>query len=735
VYDDPVHGGGWFRCGPCGFAGDGVDLAAFAWESSVPCAVLRLASEAGCFDAASSSDERIARHVRDHVRRRAEVEALWADARGDTDHSTADLARARARFGLGDSVNGSEEWADRGGHFVGASSRALVDAVFHREYRESLAEQVDRAKGKGGLGGDRTFRGEGWDRLLAIAFHDLPGRISGFLLVGRGAHPSKDWVFRPTMAASASKQGRLARVRGVEAGLAMYEAIRPGGHPEFGDAVFGLDDVELAVRLQMDHLRRDAAPLPVCASWGRVGSAVRTLESWSPFQGRPVVLWSAKPTASTYRQARLAGARVAPPDAVTPAVKLSGRGGASALRRMQEKAVPWEAAAERHAAGLDRGDCEELLLRLRLDKAGMAAFLAGCAPDNRSRFAEILGPRSGLDCVQVGSGYILRTPAGWVRQKTGELITDAPPRVDRVVHLPGAGRSFYQGVIPWKGEEIPFVAPKADFERGPLSWAYDHLVENGHGAPRVQRRWDQHAMAILTHLHAPAYESLTGRVGWDRDARAFDFPGFSIGRDSLAPEFLPGAGVPGRNLRPPSPLTAAEVAALSRRDDATVAFWAAAATILASAIAPAVGAPSPSVVLVGDGAQHAGMLAALALGCTVVEPGVAGPASAWVAAEEARWPVAYGPRIAPRDHLVGLPRPAVACASAFDAAILAVAGWQVVRGDGPAGRVAASLCGGDRIVPCYLAHLAARKYALPDGPSLAPAVPGRPGELACLRGR
>jgi hypothetical protein len=45
-------------------------------------------------------------------------------------------------------------------------------------------------------GGNRTVVGDGWGELLAIPLSDLPGRISGYLFIGRDGR-MEDIVFRP----------------------------------------------------------------------------------------------------------------------------------------------------------------------------------------------------------------------------------------------------------------------------------------------------------------------------------------------------------------------------------------------------------------------------------------------------------------------------------------------------------------------------------------------------------
>jgi hypothetical protein len=87
VLDDRVLGGEWVHCGPCGFAGDLIELAARAWGLEIPAAVVRL----GDLDllAEQSNAEQVDAYLYSHVRYRRRLDDFWQEAQRQITKPTA----------------------------------------------------------------------------------------------------------------------------------------------------------------------------------------------------------------------------------------------------------------------------------------------------------------------------------------------------------------------------------------------------------------------------------------------------------------------------------------------------------------------------------------------------------------------------------------------------------------------------------------------------------------------
>jgi hypothetical protein len=715
VYNDPVLRGEWYWCSGCGFAGDGVALVAAAGGITIEAAVLKLVVLGFALPEVLTSDEGLARAAA-RQRRRDTVLAFWDSCRSGVADDGA-LAPVRRRLGIPAGIWGKPEWRRRAGRFVGRTDHLAVDELFRPgtlAYRRSLGRQ-----GVSGSGWTPLFPGVGWGDLIVLAYHDVPGRIRGFLFVGREGRPGEDYVFKAI--------DRIHQDTQV-GGLAMLDTVLTP-HPEFADTAFVIDDPALAIRLQVRHLASAEVPLPIVTPWPG-----RKRDHWAPLPARTVVCWSAQgPPIAAAR--RCNGLVAEAPDRKALLGHAERARPIVSLRAMRESARPWADALELALASLPPGKAEELVLGLELSAAEVSGFLRACTGDTRARLSALFADAGRPRGVTVGRNMVIEAGGEWKVPKTGELVMDAVLRIESVVRS-RSGSMTYTGRIEYHGQQVPFSAPAAEVEKDTLGWVQRLVAARRLGEVVGTPRWSKHLLTIARQLEPPRTVEGVEVVGWDEGRNAFVLPRLVLAStgEVTEPDYVlpPGEPVPAAELTPPIGLTPGARTALAWGDEATELFWAVAACLMADVLAPALGLPRTSTALVGRGAWIVGGATAAAFGCLEVEvpDRFVTPTKKLLARlTRHRWPVMA--RRSYRDHraevngrlLAILPPGLVARTAPWPATgLLLGGGWNVVTSRAnhlSAGKVADH---GRDVIQNYLQDICARRLRLDPAGGLALAI-------------
>lgn len=426
-----------------------IELAAAAWQTS-PAAAVRRLQDAGALLADGRADAGVVdRYVRGHVLYRRRLEAFWRDARDYLVRSGSPvLAALRSRFRLVSDV-APDVWAEGPGRLFGGYPHVGVERLFCPS-----SVLGNRCVSRG-----RVFRGRGWGDVLVVAHHDLPGRLCGFLFVGRRGE-ADDRVYRavPPRARSGGP---------AEAGLACLWAVdRADG--SFGGHVVACDDVLLALRLHVRHFRTARTLLPLVACYD--GPGAQTRSAWSALAGRVPVLWGWRLTPALVCQAVAADGRLAvigpsepTPDRVDRFVRdVEPR---ALLRRVVAAARPWRDFLTGWAEQSDDDTVRDLACAL--ESYGLdTADLGRLGPRFARAVAGVGRPRQ----VRVGQ-YLVSEQDGqtWFVPLRGrraaahgrpQLLMNALLRIDgsSCRPTPSGGVAEYSGRLVYQGEEFRFTA-------------------------------------------------------------------------------------------------------------------------------------------------------------------------------------------------------------------------------------------------------------------------------------
>ncbi len=616
IYDDHVLGGQWASCRDCQFAGDLIELAAGAWQTDIPATLARL-EDHGVFPD-PLTDEGIAAYLQDHIGYRRRLGQFWEAARLRPMQATESIRNLLRHFGLLDAVQ-SPMWDLKAGRHIGAASRREIEELFAPSSfgdQERCNRNGQRSVRRGsGSGGRRIFSGCGWGDLLVLPYYDLPGRLCGFLFVGRNADPdSGDWVF---------KRANLGRsnlpVR--EAGVAMLSALDAGPDRHFGDEVFVFCDATVGLLLQSQWLRDSSRPLPVVLTHS--SPRERTLRLAEQLGDRKAICWGGG--TQSLVQAKQCGGMVSDYKISHREVqrRLNHRTPLMWLRAIKKDAVPWQVALRRELSALDLGSAEILLTRMEFTPEQMREFVAGCDSVLRARLEQCDPHRVSHRRIVVSGKSIVETAAGWMIDGTEERLCNAPVRIEEILTT-DAGDSYLRGVVPFPHGDAGFTVAKRQVDRrGLFPCVRDSLLEQDAVNFNFQQRWAKRSAFIAMEFHPPQYVKAADSLGWNASRRCFLFPTFSITfggdvRKNSLP-LLIDKKVPARHLHAPDNLSRRHLAMLSSVTPDVSLTWALAACILHNLIAPAMFRKSCGIVLDGDRAQMTGRTVARALGCAQVD--------------------------------------------------------------------------------------------------------------------
>jgi hypothetical protein len=598
----------WFYCHDCQFAGDMIELAAAVWKMN-PLNTLRKAQSIGIpLPRAVVMEGLVESYVEQRLNPRGRAKQFWDEARKFFMASESGSLRGLQHL-LGVQEHLTPAWLEHGSIFIGAASLDTARSLFRTSHRSDL------------------FKGKGWQDVLVIPFWDLPGRICGFLFVGRKGGVD-DMIYRAAPEFVQQTRGKCGRA--IEAGTTMAMAVlqQKQRHEVFGNTVFVMDDPVAALRLQIRYMRNTSIPMPLIATYDKKPYQTRCVWNWLPTDD--AVFWSPKQSTETLRQAKEADAKVSllGTKLHQDELRYRARTPESWFRQVKEKTIPWQVALQKRLDASTQSQMEELLLELDITGGELREFIAGCPPTLAKQLQDIHDGRSTVRKVPYGKRVINESSSGWAveggvihphgSREKGFVICNAILRIESILHA-SDGRSYYQGVVLFKNETVEFTEKVGTLDAGAWEWMKKLLVGHGFETPTALSMWTSRVMDISLRFCQPEVIWGADVVGWDTARRQFNFPKFVIQSTGDVVNdktcLFPDPDAPGQDLVKPGPLGRQAIQALTEHNEETQIFWAMAACVANNVIAPALNFDPRGVLLDGIGAQAIGSAAAIHLGC------------------------------------------------------------------------------------------------------------------------
>ena len=580
-----------------------ITLASEAWKLGIPLTLRKLAATDDI--ATALADPRAIEHyVEFFAKPLKRIGDYWVKCQQS--HTVAETSAMRMLQRHFHVMSTSEDWTERTGRFIGSSTKADTDSFL--EPKRFARWDTYKHKRTGGFS-SQNFRGPKWKDLLVVPYWDLPGRICGYVYIGREGKLETDFLYK----------GLIRESR--EAGLAMLPALLDGAHPTFGMTKFIMTDLDIAIRFHARHGRDHVRALPLGASWDD-GSYV-TNEIWRCFHPQNLVFWGVDKL-RVIDQARRANGSVSQLTTTRTEIETNLRNYTPVewLERIRFSAVPWAAALEAYISKMDDPAIDEVLLKLSLRDRELAKFIAGCSPEMQEKLKFVTENKRYANRVQFEGRWIFENADGWHLAKSEECISNAVVRIEQVLTTLD-GKSYYRGNVRFNGESYPFTEKCSTLDRGMLTWAQSYLRDHCRaGVSEFYPSWNRKSIHLAIKFSDPEYAQGVEVIGWDAVNRQFNFPKFAIkAGGEVTTDFaclFDNPQVPARELLPPSGVPRRHIEDLSVRNDETQIFWATTACVAANIVAGAVNRNRCPIILSGDGAIGVGMTSAVRLGCVPV---------------------------------------------------------------------------------------------------------------------
>jgi len=607
IYQDTIFGGYWHYCFECKSKGDLIELAAKTWRKSIPDTIGQLVQHDVALPAITTTPERIAIYQQSYIDEQRHAQAFWERSRRALAEHDAPGGELVRQFGIRTDLQ-PKLWLTQAGRFIGGTTKHKIE-WFCRPHTRGSRTAACR-------GQRRVLRGKDWHTAMVLPFHDVPGRLSGFLFIGRDGDP-EDFVFRRVGSTS------LKRITTVETGLFMYEILtEPLDEVElFGNTIIVMNSPVIAARIQARHLRDHAQPLPLVSTYSTTEISSRgkdrklvTYTTWASQPTYRYIFWNPTFSINTINTAARLGSRVlfAKRDSTyqlaTPRMFLLG---------IKKKAEPWELVLEKELLRSSQPQRRRLFDQLDIPNSTLQHFLQQCTPELRTALQDCEKYQRTIKTAYMGHHKVVETPTGW-QLKTGECVSNTIIRIDHAVQCQDdPTQSYYKGRLIQGDNQTTFVEPAARMHSQPVPLIRAHLDRAGMDVLIHNPRITKALTDIALQLRPPKTSIGVRRFGWNHQLQRFIFPQYELrpgGQVETVSALLAQDDAPCRDFEPPID-SYVRLQHLTADTNINRLFWAVAAAIGANIVGYPLNQPSTSIGLVGAGASFVGYHVAHLFGC------------------------------------------------------------------------------------------------------------------------
>lgn len=591
IYQDNTCGGSWHYCWSCKTAGDMIQLASKAWKIGIQSTVIKL-HKLGCpIPQEKLLAEAIDGYVKRHIDGRKKLADFWEESRKDLyQNHDADLQTLRYKLGIRCDIS-RERWIDGPSHLLGSSDKGTVEVLF----APNAAWLGGRTQGRIPINpsATRIFRGRRWNKVLVMPFYDLPGRISGFMFMGRDGKPEDFAWKRPNVSP-----------KHKEIGLGMMTTVWEG-EQKYGNIVFALQDPLVALQLQMKQFRENGRPLPI-VTWMNTATQ-RTNHAWHSLHDKKIVFWAPSLDANTVTKAIQTDSWIstAGPANQTLRKYIDHTFHDGLTRRITKAAKRWSGAVAKSLEKMENHEIEDLFLQLHLTEPQIDRVLDNCNQDTAERTRLLLNESVRQRAVIMKGKEVIEKDTGWWTCIHGkeELISDAILKIEQVIYQPRSGKTYYRGNIFYYGDLVPFCALKETVETETGKWMQKQLLVARKGLMRFRSSWGRDLVELAQDFHKPEFLEGDTMIGWDEENQCLVLPGRKFylgGKTEETNRDLFPADTPGWSLDF-EPYTREEAKWITHHSfELSSQFWAAVVSVLANLLSRVVGRGRAGIALTGD---------------------------------------------------------------------------------------------------------------------------------------
>lgn len=578
LFDDIVTDGIWLYCNSCRAHGDIITFGAQIWKTSLPSALAKF-SDLGVISA-TEIDRLLGEYTRALTRQQA-AEKFWHESAEQIWNHDYEPAVSKLRqLGVRDEM---------------PETAGLV-GVAHPDQITTVCAALGRSR-------PHTVRQNGTS--IVFPYYDLPGRLSGFLLLKCHDDEKAARLFIPVSGYDRKKPN---------AGYFMLDAALRPAPPQLKGKHFIVEDPLWALAAQCRQLRHGFKLLPISAghygdtavsygiNWSALGSATRL------FQGCAATpeLISQAATAKGY-------VCIAPLDVTTPktAHYTLGR-----LATMYAAATTWQKSLHTMLTNSNDLTAYSFATKLTAPHEKLQKFFREHAADFSADFSNRV-----LQVVTVAPAAPVRVHKKWTLLEqdnrwyshTSQLVCDAKVVIKKIIQ--SDDQKLYTGTLYQGDWELDFTESASKVEEMGLL-AYAAAIAAPHGKLiTFDRMWNKRSHILAIQLRPPELVVVSNKIGWDAHAGVFRFSNYALNNAGEVDLSLPAMTFK-EDISFPEPLPVGPVTVRQFLGPGSQnAFvWAVFSAIVADLVAPIVN-KDPTATAIPPDAWDIAMKIGAAVGC------------------------------------------------------------------------------------------------------------------------
>lgn len=586
LFEDTATNGIWLNCTNCQAHGDLIIFGALAWNLSLPETVVKF-SEQGCISE-SHIDQIIAEYERFYPRFNG-LETFISDAFSQTWSHGDDIVAVKLRdWGL------HREAGANFNNIIGVADYAQITKICATLGRSKPARLRDDGAG------------------IVFPFHDLPGRLTGFLLLQYNQRNESKQTFIPLAHYKKTKP---------DAGYFLLHTSTLPTSEQFRDHQFISDDLTWVLRAQCAQLRQKFEWLPLMASYtGPEANSYGT--SWQNMPPAKRIFYTPTYTPENISRACNARGYVAISD--TQFRQRFGRPfyeqAIGRLRDLLLVAETWPEALTKALRNQTELAAQSFCQRLVIPPDKLGKALATTEHTFSDGFADrVMANKKIAVPHQITARQrwipVVRATGWWT--PTGFQICNANPIIKQVLQT-DEGARVYVGAIAGEGFSIDFTGDAQTIDRIGLFKYVSTVLASAGKLFVYDLKWNRKSLLIALQLHKPELAAIRSKPGWDATTNSFRFSRYEItgNGEVRAQPILPGKIHTDEFHEPHA--TAPNVHQLLTASNTNAFVWAVTAHIVANLIAPILNRDPCALALVPENFTAAAKIAA-ALNCKLVQ--------------------------------------------------------------------------------------------------------------------
>lgn len=474
--------------------------------------------------------------------------------------------------------------------------RGLV-GVAHEDQINALCPALGRAKPK-------SIREDGAS--IVLPFYDLPGRISGFLLVQTG----QEFAIKKTFIPITGYKKRKA-----EAGHFLLQTMTLPPHKLLSNKQFIVDDALWVLTEQCRQLKYGLGLLPIAAAYyGPEATSYGT--NWLSFQPAPRLFQSEDLSPELISQACTAKGYVcvAPLDVTSKKTHLYPL---QRLGKIHAAAETWQTSLRKALTGTNEITAYSFASKLTVPHAKLSVFFRNHAENFTDEFS-----RRVLRTIDIAPAMPTKVGNKWILieqdnswwNHVGQQVCSAKVVITKIIQS-DEGAKLYRGKIYLGEWELEFEDNAAKIENmGMLAYAAATAAPYGK-LITFDRTWNKRSHLMSIQLYTPELVMVSAKLGWDDSAGLFRLGSYAInnsGETVLALDQLKNRQR--SNFPEPSPVAPITIRQFLTPSPQNAFVWTVFASIAADLLAPVVG-HDPAATMLTEREFHAAAKIGLVLNC------------------------------------------------------------------------------------------------------------------------